>query len=68
MAETQPGLQALIATPSRKLMKSRERDDDIENEQAIPEHDQSLVTQFAPRQRPDEKTVPKNAWNPRSVG
>ena len=52
-------LRALMATPSRKLMKSRKDNNDIENEAGHSEHDQSLVTRFAPRQRPDEKDRPE---------
>ena len=59
IAETQPQLRALIATPSRKLMKSRKDNNDIENEAGHSEHDQSLVTRFAARQRPDEKDRPE---------
>jgi hypothetical protein len=56
IAETQPQLRA---TPSRKLMKPRKDNNDIENEAGHSEHDQCLVTPFAPRQRPDEKDRPK---------
>src|SRR5678816_2924326 len=44
---------------SRKLMKSRKDNNDIENEAGHSEHDQSLVTPFASRQRPDEKDRPE---------
>src|SRR4029450_13287647 len=56
IADTQPQLRA---TPSRKLMKSRKDNNDIENEAGHSEHDQSLVTRFASRQRPDEKARPE---------
>jgi hypothetical protein len=59
IAETQSKPRALIATPSRELMKSRKDNNDIENEAGHSEHDQSLVTRFAPRQRPDEKDRPE---------
>src|SRR5207247_3899641 len=58
-AETQPQLRALLATPSRKLMKPRKDNYDIENEAGHSEHDQTLVTRFASRQRPDEKDRPE---------
>ena len=40
-------------------MKSRKDNNDIENEAGHSKHDQSLVTPFAPRQRPDEKGNPE---------
>jgi hypothetical protein len=59
IAEKQPKLRTLIATPSRELMQSRKDNNDIENEAGHSEHDQSLVTRFASRQRPDEKARPE---------
>src|SRR4030095_3890553 len=56
IAEPHPQLRA---TPSRKLMKSRKDNNDIENEAGHSEHDQSLVTRFALRERPDKKARPE---------
>ena len=40
-------------------MKSRKDNNDVENEASHSEHDQTLVTRFASRQRPDEKDRPE---------
>lgn len=52
LTEKHPKLRGPIATPSRELMKPRKDNHDIENEAGHSEHDKSLVTRFASRQRP----------------